>query len=345
MLISPLKAVSILNQCNLIRKLLALKGYDSEYKSTISIYDIRNPDNIAFLWVTLATSQFVGDAVFPYLYANDMGKPVGVYVTIEGLPTRANIVHSNLPRLEFIANSLFTATNLRRVGLKVIDVVHHAIDPELSEKAMKEGGEVRKWLESEYPGKVKFLYVGRDDPRKALSKLAEATRILKGKRDDFVVLLVTNEGAREKFKDLPVRFLWPFGSQPFKRILSLMAGVDYLVFPSVCEGFGLPVLEANSVATPVVHCWFPPLSEFSSKEFNFVFNYEDEVLVRCGRAQYWIFHDYPPEWLAGMMDYAIEVKKNDPGEYEDYRVKARRHAEEWDYRKVYPRLLKHLKVE
>lgn len=42
------------------------------------------------------------------------------------------------------------------------------------------------------------------------------------------------------------------GYIPDEYKMSLLAGAKYLLYPSFCEGFGLPVLEALSVGTPVV---------------------------------------------------------------------------------------------
>ena len=39
---------------------------------------------------------------------------------------------------------------------------------------------------------------------------------------------------------------------PFPLLVSLIRGAKALVFPSLYEGFGLPVLEAMSLGTPVI---------------------------------------------------------------------------------------------
>jgi len=345
-LIQPLIAHSVVNQADLIKKLLEQKGFIAEYRTTITLEEARSRDVHAVMWVTLATIQFLGDAVWVYLMLN---KPKAVYVTIEGVPTKANVLYSNLPRLEFIANSRFTANCLTTVGLKVIDVVHHAVDMDLANAASKSSWRLRRKLEEKFKDKVKLLFVGRDDPRKALDKLNIALHMLVDEGiKDFALILHAPLSAYQKFQWLEeyglVYHHGDFGSTSMYNVLQLMHACDYLVFPSVCEGFGLPVLEANAVGRPAIHAWIPPFDEFSSKEFNFVFNYLERRLVKCNPAQYWIFHDYPPEFLAEMIKYAIEVYKNSRSEYEEYCAKAKDHAKAWDYRKVYPRLLKHINI-
>jgi len=80
------------------------------------------------------------------------------------------------------------------------------------------------------------------------------------------------------------------------------------------------------------------------KDFNFVFDYVEERLVNQGHVQYWVFHEYPPEFLADMIDYAIDVYLNKKDEYNEYCIKAREHALKWDYRLIYPKLLKHIGI-
>jgi len=340
---SVLPAVSTIQQGDFIKRLIESKGYEVEYKKTISIYDIKDKDVYGILWFSLATTPYIADAVFPYLYCN---KPKAVYVTIEGVPTKANIRYSNLPRLEFIAVSNFVANCLRKVGLKVKDVCHHAIDIQQCQRIMKEAKKYREKLHEKYYNKCILLYVGRNDPRKQLKLLLLANEILYSQGfHDYVLMLHTDESAKAMNWQQNVQFTTGFGSMSYQSVLKLIACADYLIFPSVCEGFGLPVLEANALGIPAIHCWFAPLSEFSNTDFNFVFDYIEEKLVSQDNLQWWIFHMYDPEHLAEMMKYAVETWKSDKEQYLEYCTKAHEHASKWDYRKIYPRLLRHLNIK
>jgi len=339
-LISPLLAVSITNQTDLIKILLEEKGYNVIYKNTISVYDIHDENNVAFLWVTLATARFLGDAVFPYLYCK---KPKAIYVTIEGIPSRANILCSNIPKLEFIANSNFTRSCLEQAGLRVKDVVHHAIDWETCQQLRKDSEKLRQHWKEEFGNRVLFLYVGRNDPRKGLDRLAKAISIANEKFESETAYLIYSEGHLSKLEEHHnVVRVGNFGGLGHEQVLRMMGACDYLIFPSICEGFGLPVLEANAMGRPVIHAWIPPLDEFSSKDFNFTFGYQQKVLVSQAGMQYWVFHEYRPELMAEMIEYAVDIFKNHPEEYQEYCQKAVEHTKDWDFRKVYPDLLKHL---
>jgi len=342
-LISALIATSVINQANLIKRLLEEKGFEAEYKQTITIYDIKDEENYAFLWFQLATAPFLSDAVAPYILCD---KPKAVYVTVEGIPTKSAVIHTNIPRMKFVANSHFTADCLRRAGLKVIDVVHHAIDPIAIKQAEKLVSQYRKEWDEKYGDRVKFLYVGRHDPRKALNKLSFAVDLLNQENVDGWVLLLHSDGAASELFDKPnCDFIGNFGSLKYEHVLAMMGAADYVIFPSVCEGFGLPVLEANAMGKPVLHNWMPPLSEFSSEDFNFVWEHSDRQFVNQGNAQYWVFHDYPDFVIAEVMKDAIRIFRESKAEYDEYCAKAKEHARKWNYKKIYPKLLKHLAIE
>jgi glycosyltransferase involved in cell wall biosynthesis len=162
---------------------------------------------------------------------------------------------------------------------------------------------------------------------------------------DEVVLLLFTEGALPDLESKPnVIRVGSVNSMPYDHVLRLIGSSDYMVFPSICEGFGMPVLEANAMGVPAIHSWFPPLSEFSSKDFNFTFGYHTEHLVNQGNLQYWVFHEYRPELLAEMITHAVRIRKDSRPEYDEYCKKATEHTRDWDYRRIYKRFLKLLKL-
>jgi len=352
---SVMSAISIINQAKLIEKLLKELGHEVLYKNTWSVYDLRNKDNDAFLWFSLGIPPFIDGVIFPYLHNRDhIGKPMAVYVTAEGVPTVAARVCTNLPKIELIANSQHTKELLEKAGLKVIDWVHHAIDYKFMQSIVKETQEGRnrfkQILDKKFPGKCKIIYFARDDPRKRLDKLANAMKLLKAANlPDYVLILHTDPSAQAKFKEIlkdgKAAMITTYGSLPFEEAMKLVAACDYAIFPTSAEGFGLPLLEANALGLPVIHPWIPPLSEFSSKDYNFVFDYLFTRLVSYRAAQEWLFYEYDEADLAEMMAYAIDVYHNKREEYQEYRQKALENSRNWDYRKIYPKLLKHLGIK
>ena len=93
-----------------------------------------------------------------------------------------------------------------------------------------------------------LLFVGTVEPRKNLKRLTQAIQRL----DDPLPLVVAGaDGWGDVGADVSgdVRFL---GFVPLEDLWALYAGAHAFCYPSVHEGYGLPVLEAMAQGTPVV---------------------------------------------------------------------------------------------
>ncbi|MBA7557417.1 hypothetical protein ES705_50172 [subsurface metagenome] len=264
---------------------------------------------------------------------------------MEGIPSKAHTLHSNIPKLEYVANSGFTKTCLERAGYNVIDVCHHAINWDKCRKLKEDSKTLRKKWTKEFRGRAKIIFVGRNDPRKGLDHLEKAINIVNRELKSKVIFLIFSEGKLDDLeKHTNVLRIGNVGALPHDQVLRMIGASDYLVFPSVCEGFGLPLLEANAMGIPAIHCWMPPLSEFSSKDFNFTFGFQRESLVNQANLQYWHFHEYRPEMLAEMMMEAINTYVDRKGEYKEFCKLALAHSKKWDYHTIYSKLLDRLEV-
>ncbi len=92
------------------------------------------------------------------------------------------------------------------------------------------------------------LFVGTLEPRKNLDRLAAAVGRL-ADRLPLVVVGATGWGDTHVAPDANCRFL---GFVPQADLAPLYAAATAFAYPSLEEGFGLPVLEAMAQATPVV---------------------------------------------------------------------------------------------
>ena len=104
-----------------------------------------------------------------------------------------------------------------------------------------------------------FLYVGTLEPRKNLSFLVEAWRPV---RDRHGIDLVLAGRRREDFPRLPdepgLRIL---GEVPDEDLPALYSQALAFVYPSLYEGFGLPVLEAMQCGACVIASTDPAIGE------------------------------------------------------------------------------------
>ena len=162
---------------------------------------------------------------------------------------------------KILAVSQFTQKEIKRyyqVADEKVDYFYNAVDlkkfEDLSGESMEE---VRK----KYNLPEKFiLYLGTFQPRKNLPILVEAFRVVKDKHPDMKLVLVGNPKAHNTDKRLGIAIkechleddiIFP-GFIEERDKTKVFALADLFCYPSLYEGFGIPILEALAAKTPVV---------------------------------------------------------------------------------------------
>lgn len=104
-----------------------------------------------------------------------------------------------------------------------------------------------------------YLFVGTLQPRKNVERLLQAHASLPADyRDTFPLVIVGRPGwgcdaLIEDLKKMEAkRQLYWLRYLPDVEVMALMQSAQALVFPSLCEGFGLPVVEAFASRLPVI---------------------------------------------------------------------------------------------
>jgi len=157
-----------------------------------------------------------------------------------------------------VAVSSFTASELSRTFPWIGDrirVVHEAAPPEFApvkDPSVLEAARARYGLPKRF-----ILFLGTLEPRKNLGRLIEAYRSIAGRIPHSLVIAGGSGWRGGGLPDGKVRgehrdrvLLTGFVDQ--EDLPALFSLAEMLVYPSIYEGFGLPILEAMACGTPVV---------------------------------------------------------------------------------------------
>jgi glycosyltransferase involved in cell wall biosynthesis len=150
-------------------------------------------------------------------------------------------------------------------------VVHHGVDPRFRRPSDAELQATRARLGLARPY---LLFVGLLSTRKNLLALIDAFAALSARTKGEGLELVLAGAPSHGFEPIAAALERHPARDRIRRLgfvadadlPSLYAGAELLVFPSLSEGFGLPVLEAFACGTPVVASDVPALREIGGQE-------------------------------------------------------------------------------
>lgn len=161
---------------------------------------------------------------------------------------------------KLIAVSNSTKADLERsfgINPDRISVTYEAADPVFHKIEDADALEICR-REVQLP-KNFILYVGNTKPYKNISTLLKAFKLFKGMVDSDYVLVLA--GKRDRFYQTTLQIVKELELLPHVKFLNTFTDKELplfynlaklFVFPSLCEGFGLPPLEAISCGTPVI---------------------------------------------------------------------------------------------
>lgn len=178
--------------------------------------------------------------------------------------TDPNIVLVHRRRLERVKNyadriivpSYATKNDLMNLGFgeEKIVVIPEAVDPDLKKPTEKEVLSIKK----RYRITGKYLLAVGANPRKNVERIISAFERLRSESSYKLVVV------GEVKKHTPVRNVIFLGHIPSPDLSKIYCGSEALIYPSLYEGFGLPVIEAYHLGVPVLTSNTGSLNEVGS---------------------------------------------------------------------------------
>jgi glycosyltransferase involved in cell wall biosynthesis len=178
------------------------------------------------------------------------------------------------------AHTAAESVKLLGVPQERIDVIYHGVDPAFRPLPTSE---VEAFRQRQGLPERFLLCVGTLEPRKNHTRLVEAfARIYNG---EIKLVLIGGKGwlydelfARIKALELSDAVIFP-GYVPNEELPLWYNAAAAFAYPSLYEGFGMPVLEAQACGTPVVTSTAPPLPETAGNAALLVDPYDIEALA------------------------------------------------------------------
>ena len=213
----------------------------------------------------VVTVHDAGFAVFPEAYPRR-----GLRFHVAGVRRAAQWADAVIAPSEAAGDEIAAHSPIHRSQIRV---VHHGVDHTLADTAAVTDLLARRRLDDA----PYVFWVGSLDPRKNVGTLVAAmARLVGGGAVPHRLLLAGPAGWKDEHlfaeADLAalgdrLRILGPVDDEELR---CLYAGAACFAFPSLHEGFGLPVLEAMVQGTPVVCADIPALREVAGEAALFV---------------------------------------------------------------------------
>jgi glycosyltransferase involved in cell wall biosynthesis len=269
------------------------------------------------------------------------GIPSFTYVTVEGEPKKWLLKDWIKRDCTFVANSEFTSKMINRIGIEPIRIVYHGVNLDLINKIKEKAGKLKEQLKENFGKKVVFGTVASNHRRKGLDKLLEVVKLVSEKTDDVLFYIITTTNGSKLFTGLKnVYVSSDFGKLDREKILLTIGSFDFYLNPTYCEGFGLPLLEANAFGIPCIYPDYEPLTEITNPDSNFPVPVINEEFKDFGDGILYLIHDYRPVDMALKVLEAYRIYTEDYKKYKSLSKENEENAKKFDAIKVYSELTK-----
>jgi glycosyltransferase involved in cell wall biosynthesis len=190
-----------------------------------------------------------------------------------------NIVRTHLNRLSWVkhevGNIIAVSKSTKEDIIKYlgisedrIKVIYQGFNPEFTRKESFEIEEVKK----KYRVFGNYLLVVGTHPRKNVARIIQAYESMKGKLDHKLIIVGSKINSDE-------RGIIQIGNLAVSELACLYSGASALVYPSLYEGFGVPILEAFACQCPVVTSDLSSMPEIAGNAAILVNPYETDSIA------------------------------------------------------------------
>lgn len=173
-----------------------------------------------------------------------------------------------------------------RCASEKIVVISHGFRPQkFTTKATQEKKILKQFHVN--PGDPYVFFVGRLETKKNLARLIEAFHLFRKKHPDWRLILGGGRGvgfrsimkALEKEKVLSHVILPGYLTDEEKHVL--LKNCSIFAFPSLSEGFGLPILEAAQYGKPILASKIPALLDFEDLVDEYVDPHSEKAISKA----------------------------------------------------------------
>jgi glycosyltransferase involved in cell wall biosynthesis len=153
-----------------------------------------------------------------------------------------------------------------------IKVYHWYLGSNIDLLELSDVKNIRACLEEVFENKNTYISVGTIEPRKNYDYLIDVFELLWNNQKDIKLCLIgkygwLSENLKYRIKDHPLygKYLFWFDDLSDSELLFCYQHARALIFPSICEGFGLPLIEALHLNCDVFASDIPIFHEIGGK--------------------------------------------------------------------------------
>lgn len=184
------------------------------------------------------------------------------YATVEGIPVMTPKSLAALHNAKVVAVSYYARDMMRRAGVRVDWVLHHAV------KTVEPDAKRLRWVERLKKKRKMVTWISANQRRKGLDVLCEVARKLEG--ENLLLFVLTGPGEvdlapLQNINNVHIYLNW--GGMSEEELAAVYKSSDLVLSTSLTEGFGLSIAEGLAYGCKVLAPRYPPFTEYVDRKF------------------------------------------------------------------------------